>query len=358
MQSSAGQYYPALDHVRGLAAFLVVTWHFTHGYAGSPVPFAQAPALGLIDEGHAGVSLFMTLSGYLFAKLIAGRAVHYGAFLWNRALRLLPLVAVVLCVVGLVQFRGTGAAYLERIAMGLVMPVLPNGIWSITTEMHFYLILPALLLASARWRWAPLAIVVAALGVRALILGAGWSVQDAAYWTIAGRIDQFALGIYFARRTVDGRFAAAAALAIVGIYAAFDAAGGFYGAGDRLWLFIPTIEGLAFAALIAWYDAHPIRSPHMWLVQKAGEYSFSIYLLHFFVVFEAAPWIDANVMAIGSLHAALPWALLFFIAMIGAGHVSFILIERPPLRFRKPYIRTVAPRVMHAGPDEMVPLPA
>ncbi len=339
MQSSSGTYYPGLDHVRALAAFLVVTWHFTHGGAGSPVPFGEAPLLGLVDEGHVGVSLFMTLSGYLFAKLIAGRAVHYGAFLWNRALRLVPLVAVVLFVVGIIHFRGSEGVYLERIAKGLVLPVLPNGIWSITTEMHFYLVLPLLLWASARWRWAPLALVAAALCLRAAIMAAGMSVQDAAYWTIIGRIDQFALGIFFYRRAVSGRFAAAAGAALILFYATFDAAGGFYGAGDRAWLVIPTIEGLALAALIAWYDAHPIRSPRMWLVQKAGEYSFSIYLLHFFVVFEVAPLIHRHVMRIDNLYAALPWSALFFIAMIGVGHLSFTFIERPPMRYRKRYIR-------------------
>ena len=348
MQSSAGQHYPALDHVRGVAAFLVVTWHFTHGYAGTPVPFGDAPLLGLIDEGHVGVSLFMTLSGYLFAKLIAGRAIHYGAFLWNRVLRLMPLVALVLLVVGLINFRGREDVYLEGILQGLVMPVLPNGIWSITTEMHFYLMLPLLLWASARWRWAPLAVVAAALCLRAAILAAGMSVQDAAYWTIIGRIDQFALGIFFYQRGVSGRFAAAAGAAIVIFYAAFDAAGGFYGAGDRLWLFIPTIEGLALAALIAWYDANPIRSPRMWLVQKAGEYSFSIYLLHFFVVFEVAPLIDRHVMRLDSLVVALPWSALFFIAMIGVGHLSYTFIERPPMRFRRPYIRTAEPALSPA----------
>ncbi|MCY7397804.1 MAG: acyltransferase [Sphingomonas bacterium] len=343
MQSSSGKYFPGLDHVRAVAAFLVVSWHFAHGSSGFPVPFNQAPALGLIDEGHVGVALFMTLSGFLFAKLIDGRPIHYAAFLWNRALRLMPLIMLVLLVVGLLHFRGAEAQYLTRIGKGLFLPVLPNGIWSITAEMHFYVVLPLLLWVSARWRWAPLALVAAALCVRLAIHASGMSVQDAAYWTIIGRIDQFALGIFFYHRKVTGRFAAAVGVAIVAFYAAFDAAGGFYGAPDELWLFIPTIEGVTLGALIAWYDANPIRSPKMWLVQKAGEYSFSIYLLHFFVVFEIAPFIDQHIMRLNSLYAALPWSLVFFIAMIGVGHLSYTFIEKPPLRFRKPYIKAPEP---------------
>jgi len=30
----------------------------------------------------------MTLSGYLFAKLLDGKRIKYGSFLWNRFLRL------------------------------------------------------------------------------------------------------------------------------------------------------------------------------------------------------------------------------------------------------------------------------
>lgn len=343
MQSSSGKYYPGLDHIRALAAFLVVTWHFTHGETGSPVPFGQAAALGLIDEGHVGVSLFMTLSGYLFAKLIGGRAIYYGAFLWNRALRLLPLVILVLAVVGIMHFSGREAEFLMRIGQGLILPVLPNGIWSITTEMHFYIFLPVLLWLSRRWQWAPLALVALAVSIRVAILFSGLSLQDAAHWTIIGRIDQFALGIFFYQRPVIGRFAALAGVALIAFYAAFDAAGGFYGAPVRFWVFLPTLEGLTLGALIAWYDANPIRSPKMWLVEKAGEYSFSIYLLHFFVVFDIAPYIDQHIMHLDSLYVALPWSSLFFIGMIGVGHLSYKFVERPPMRFRKSYIKSPEP---------------
>ena len=91
-------------------------------------------------------------------------------------------------------------------------------------------------------------------------------------------------------------------------------------------------------------------------MQKAGEYSFSIYLLHFFVVFEVAPLIDGYVMRLDSLYVALPCSALFFVAMIGVGHLSFIFIERPPMRYRKPYIRIDKPVSVRVDADAMVPL--
>ena len=101
MKSSSGEHYIALDHVRAFAAFQVFTWHFLHGMyffqgiEGTPIPYAYVPTLfplSLLTQGHTGVALFMTLSGYLFAKLLDGKQVSYPAFFWNRALRLFPLL--------------------------------------------------------------------------------------------------------------------------------------------------------------------------------------------------------------------------------------------------------------------------
>lgn len=350
MQSTEGKHYPGLDHIRALAAFLVVVWHFAHGTTGSPVPFAQAPELGLLDEGHVGVSLFMVLSGYLFAKLIAGRSIDYPAFLWNRAIRLLPLLLIVLLVVGVTQYRNNPVFYLSRLAGGAVLPWLPNGGWSITVEAHFYLILPVLLWAAAKWRWALIAMVAAAVCARLVILAAGFEVQDFAYWTIAGRFDQFALGIFFATRpAVRSLWAGLAAAGIAAVYVAFDAAGGFYAGPDWAWTILPTIEAVAFAAIISWYNANPIRSPKMWLVEKAGDASYAIYLLHFFLVFHASQLVDEHVMRLTNLYVALPWAVLFFAVMAVVGHYSYTRFELPLMkRLRKSYIKR-GPRLGVAG---------
>ena len=64
MRSSSGAHFIALDHVRAIAVFMVIAWHLTHGRDGSPVPFGYVPILfpfSLLNEGHTGVALFMTL---------------------------------------------------------------------------------------------------------------------------------------------------------------------------------------------------------------------------------------------------------------------------------------------------------
>src|SRR5258708_15325185 len=114
MRSSSGAHYIALDHVRGLAAFMVFAWHFTHAWYGFPIPFEYVPAVfpfALLDEGHTGVALFMTLSGYLFAKLLDGKTIDYRAFLWNRVLRLVPLLTAVILIIGIQIFASGGSLF-------------------------------------------------------------------------------------------------------------------------------------------------------------------------------------------------------------------------------------------------------
>src|SRR3954463_12174096 len=129
MRSTGGLYFSRLDHVRAAAVYLVFVWHFLHMTPQFPVPYGSAPVFpfALLDEGHTGVALFMTLSGYLFAKLLDGKAIDYGAFLFNRALRLLPLLAVVIVLAGYQAGGDKLAAYARLIAMGIVQPTLPNG---------------------------------------------------------------------------------------------------------------------------------------------------------------------------------------------------------------------------------------
>lgn len=135
-----------LDHVRALAAFMVFTWQFSHLLRGYPVPFAGTPALfplALLDEGHTGVALFMTLSGYLFARLLAGQSVSFPVFFWNRLVRLAPLMIVVALTADLatrLATRETVAASFATVFRGFLLPsaALDHGFWPIVVEVHFH----------------------------------------------------------------------------------------------------------------------------------------------------------------------------------------------------------------------------
>lgn len=355
MRSSTGAHYIALDHVRALAALLVFSWHFTHGPAGFPVPFAGVPAvapLALFDEGHTGVALFMTLSGYLFAKLLDGRAVHYPTFVLNRALRLLPLLVVVMAMVGVMRWRNGQPLgdYAWSLVQGFVYPAWPNGGWSIAVELHFYLLLPLLLGVASRRPTALLAVLAGALALRWGLHQSSGEVQTSSYWTLVGRIDQFVSGILFfhLRRHVAGRHLVVlmALAAFVGLYVVFDARGGFYGmpsypSPSRWWIVLPTLEGLAYGLGIAWYDSsfQHGRGRLSSFIATLGEYSYSIYLLHVFVVFDGARWVHEHLLDLSRFETAWLGSIVAFALMVIPGYLSYRFIEAPFLRLRRPYLR-------------------
>ena len=358
MKSSSGQHFAGLDHLRALAAFLVVLWHFAHRYNDQPVPLAQSPELGLFDEGHNGVALFMTLSGYLFARLVRGRSIDFPAFLWNRALRLLPLLLLVILLAGLLNNRDDPWRYVDQIVKGPIKPTLPNGGWSITAEMHFYILLPLILWGAGRRPALPLMLVAAALAVRSTLLLLGFDVQILAYYTIVGRIDQFLLGIFFASRPASGRLTLLLFGALALFYSWFTWTGGFYGEQPgTVWVVLPTIEGLGFGALISWYAGRPLTGRWMWPVEKAGEYSYAIYLLHYFIVSAAANFVDQKIMRLDSIYVAIPWALVFFAYMTLLGWVSYRFVESPFLKMRRPYLRPACEEAESATLAAPVPAP-
>src|SRR4051812_36240031 len=186
--------------MRALAAFLVFGWHFTHGVHGSPAPYdpGATPFFAPFNEGHCGVALFMCLSGYLFAKILDGKDIVWRSFYWNRFLRLAPLLITLFVLAGVIRVYHDPSSlipYLQFILVGLVKPPWAFGAWSVTVEIHFYLLLWVLVPLARRWTPSLFGIVVAALAVRILIYAVGGDVAYYAYWTIFGRIDQFVLGM-------------------------------------------------------------------------------------------------------------------------------------------------------------------
>ena len=363
MKSTDNHYWVALDHVRAFAAMGVFVWHFIHASTGYPVAFEGAPAvfpLALLDEGHTGVAIFMTLSGYLFAKLLDGKEIVYHKFLWNRFVRLAPLLIVVMFLYGALELYGGRdiSQYPMDLAGGFVMPTWPNGGWSITAELHFYLLLPFILfLARRNANWL-LALLVTSIGLRCAFYLAEGSVQDLAYFTIVGRIDQFALGVFFflKRDWLVGRahWLALAVTVYLGAIYLFDLSGGFYGLAGSYpstsawWIIIPTIEGATYATVIAWYDGRVAASNGRLsaLAAQYGKFSYSIYLLHFFIVFRLARFIDERLFSLANFYVAVGAGIVAFLAMYPISWVSFKFIELPFLKLRTRYtIRYAQPEM-------------
>ncbi|QND50988.1 acyltransferase [Phyllobacterium sp. 628] len=266
--------------------------------------------------------------------------------------RLLPLLFLVIVIVAIkLLFEGGDMwAYGKQLTEGVIGPSLPNGGWSITVELHFYLILPLLLFFC---RSSPaLLLVILALAIlgRAYLYHRDGSVQWFAYWTIIGRIDQFLFGIlaFQYRRRVVGqhRCVAVAMIGFLLFYWHFDRMGGMlqmgtYPSPAALWIILPTIEALAYSLLIAYYDNtfKPTNGLISGFVARVGQCSYSIYLLHFFFVFWMARFVNERIMDISYFYAALPWAAISFLMFVPLAWLSYTFVEKPFLRIRVPYLR-------------------
>lgn len=354
MRSSSGEHYIALDHIRAFAVFLVFTWHFIHGFDGYPVTFDYVPSLfplSLIDEGHTGVAIFMTLSGYLFAKLLDGRSIRYKSFFGNRILRLMPLLIVMILIVGVRKyFLGENLfIYTMSVAAGLIFPTLPNGGWSITVEFHCYLILPIILRLLHKAKILLPSIIIAAIIYRIFLHHTRGEIQSLAYSTIIGRLDQFLLGMLaFRYRTFAAnrhRFAIAGISAFLLFYWYFNQCGGFYKnphypSPSLIWIVLPTIEGMGYALAIAYYDNsfRPSDKGISGFIGSIGTYSYSIYLFHLFFVFRMASFVHKHVMDISNFYLACLWSAICFSLMIPVGYLSFRFIEAPFLKLRRQYV--------------------
>ncbi|RZK99917.1 MAG: acyltransferase [Rubrivivax sp.] len=349
MKSSSGKYYIGLDHLRALAVVMVFCWHFIHSRNIVPLD-GSAPwfaPLSLLTQGYTGVSLFMVLSGYLFARLTDGQRLLHGRFWLNRALRLLPLLTVVVVVACLKSIFFTHELDVPHALLwGWLAPTLPQGAWSITVEMHFYLLLPVILWVAARSRAALLVIVAAAIGMRVAIHGLTEYTEYLSYYTMVGRIDQFLLGClaYQWRSSIQGRHAwwLLAAALFCGLMSYVDHQGSLFSRSTDMsswWVVMTTIEGVFYGLTVAWYDTSFKHStgPVSRFAAMVGRYSYSIYLLHTFVVFRLAELIHRQVLSLDSAPLALLAALVCLVLFLPVAALSYTLIEAPFLQRRVRY---------------------
>jgi peptidoglycan/LPS O-acetylase OafA/YrhL len=354
MKSSSGNYHPALDHLRGLAAFMVFCWHFAHTNGiipldgSAPVLF---PPLVFLSEGYVGVSLFMVLSGYLFASLLDGKELIYGKFLLNRALRILPLLSVVLVLVWVkIQYTKEPLNMPRAILLGLIFPTIPQGGWSITVETHFYLLFPVLYWICKKGPALVLAVLGAATLFRWYLFRAGYDMDYTAGLTMVGRVDQFLIGItaFRLRHLMVGRHGwwACSLVLFMALMTYIERTGRLRDPElIHFMVFINTVEGLFFGLTVAWYANSFKNLQGRWsdFLAWVGQVSYSIYLLHFFIVRKSAEWIDAHVYPLTDVHVTLLASTLVFLAFLPVAGLSYEWIEKPFLRLRVPYTRPKTP---------------
>ena len=151
--------FPALDGLRAVGALAVLTTHVGFSSGAS----LMGPWAGPLARLDVGVAVFFVISGFLLyrphvaARLDGGLRPATGSYLWHRALRILPALwlAVALAWVAVGEGRYDASRYLQVATLtqiyldGFQVPGLTQ-MWSLATEVAFYLTLPVLAATLAR----------------------------------------------------------------------------------------------------------------------------------------------------------------------------------------------------------------
>jgi peptidoglycan/LPS O-acetylase OafA/YrhL len=358
MQSRNLDYQPRLDHLRCLAAMLVCLFHIFHYYYLHGQPAAERPWLGLLAEGHTGVGLFFTLSGFLFMTIaLSGGAIDYANFVRNRFLRIFPLFVLVFFVaisIGRDDFKGYFPLYLFFSNLGEAptsATFITGAAWTISLEFTFYLVFPFLarftLERGAGYLWRLLLLLLVIKLAAYQVSPRSTHMFDS---TLVGRFDQFLIGMLAAvlytprREWIKARTGVLLPLALLAVlfnsmlqarYASY-----FLPQPKQLfWISWSTQEALGWACLITTYQASSFRWPD-WLerlLRRGGEISYSFYLLHGMVIYLAYTLVGpitvtGRVLVDGLLNTALIVPLCWLVSGL-----SYDTIEKPFLELRRKY---------------------
>jgi exopolysaccharide production protein ExoZ len=324
----------SVQYLRAVAALMVLMFH-------------ALSRVGVgFEMGNAGVDIFFVISGFIM-WMVSRRESAPGVFLSRRLIRIAPLYwGVTLLTAGCAillpgkifpNMTVTTAALIQsllfiphRDALGHVFPVVVPG-WTLVYEMGFYLLFALCLLAPRAWRlWIMTGVMAVAVG-----LGLLFHSQNPALATYTAPIIlEFVAGCWLAQaweREFTAPALASLALMAAGVLAlVVEAALGISVSP----LARPLLWGLPAFAIVAGVVLLETKvTPPDWpLVKTVGDASYSIYLLHGFVVslcFKLA----------GKAPAPLYLASVI-VASCVIGYLSFVLFEKPA----SAWLKRFAPR--------------
>ena len=357
MQSLNIQYNPRIDQLRWLAAVLVFLFHFHLEYRGLGGHGLINPWASLIIEGHTGVGLFFSLSGFLFMQIaLHQRQIVYADFLRNRVLRIVPLYLLIFLVATSIsrdKFQPQDLLYLFASNLGMAptsQTVITGAAWTISLEFMFYMVFPFLArFAMERGMHYLAGWLVLLLFFKAAAFTVNTNSTLMYFSTFVGRFDQFLIGMiaamYHARHAAALQRSAwlvvvtGVALVLWNTRLMHTTASFLDAPRAQFWIGWSMLESAGWSVLIVGWVSFKHRLPA--LIEKAlnhgGKISFSFYLLHMGLLHLLAQrvglvrptgigWLDAGIMV--AFAYALTWAL---------ATLCYYIVEEPFLRLRRNY---------------------
>ncbi|MYM23792.1 acyltransferase family protein [Duganella sp. FT135W] len=350
-----------LDLLRAAAILLVLMSHY-QGFV------SHAETFGVIGaSGWAGVDLFFVLSGYLIgnqilAPIARGQEFSLKVFFARRLLRTLPNYYVVLAVYLLVAQLFPHSAILGKSTssiwqfltftqnFGLAYGQTFSHSWSLCIEEQFYVVMPLVVLALARWTrsarpaWCLLgAAILAGIAARSyawLVFGHNAHAAEV-YYSSFCRSDELLFGVaiamlrnfhadQFARLTRHGNV-----LLVVGLSMAVAVLACF--ANEMPTPFLVSALGYSLVAASFAVLTCAALSPNcllnrIWVpgASSLALWSYAIYLAHKPIFMLLNPWCERL-----GVDPESPLCILVIVAIASlGGWVLFRLVETPFMNLR------------------------
>ena len=362
-------FLPALEGIRGVALFIVLTDHIGLFIVPRYSPW-------LVPGGFVAMDIFFTLSGFLITALLLGElartgTIDFGKFFKSRAVRLLPALLLVLAGHYLLTLYLGNNLHVEnrtdlyaltftanyQHSVGINPPWDLNIIWSLAVEVQFYLVWPFVMWAVYRWgrtlrrmAIAMVGIIIAAAITRAAEFERwGW---EAVYYRFEGRIDAFVIGALLSLFWFHDRLPRKVIpwLALVGwaILGTVLWVGRFPQHYLYQWGYLVlNLAGGAVIAACLFNDGIWARILSARFLRLAGRVSYSFYLVHmqvYFWVITRRPWWPVWQQIVVALTGS-----------VVLGSICYLIAERPllgrpPLRKSRKPARTT--------PDVPTPAPS
>jgi exopolysaccharide production protein ExoZ len=354
----------SLQVARGVAANLVVLQHLTEFEA----KYADTKLPVIAHYGDLGVDVFFVLSGFVMAA-IAGRDVGPLEFLWRRAARIYPTYWLATLLMLGIAFAAPELVHepidtlpwwrsFLLVAASPRQPIVSVG-WTLVHEVYFYLVFAGFL--TFRIPIVTGTIVWAVIWTTTSILFQEYIATSPVLSMATSPLTfEFMMGLLIGALWMRHRTRRSLLLGITGgmllllsivLHFHFFATETYaFGDSQSAILLRVVMFGVPIAvilyALVAYERETPCRPPA--LLVALGDWSYSTYLFHFMVLSA----IGRAVFLLFAGHAAWASVVLFafgYLAVNLLGATSFVVFERPTLRWLNRFGRPKAPRLAEAA---------
>jgi peptidoglycan/LPS O-acetylase OafA/YrhL len=371
----AGEHYPALDGLRGVAILLVLVFHGSLGLSWN----GAGPLQELFETGWIGVDIFFVLSGFLITGILLDSKAsprYFLNFYARRVLRLVPAYFLLLVIVfvvlphfvkfntpGLITIRDNQIwfwTYMTNWSFVWHRKVFANAdwlnlnhLWSLSVEEQFYLFWPLLIyyLNKSQVTLLCCICIIGSLTLRIAL----WLLHEksgALYFPTVCRLDGLAIGSMLAvqiRNTELHRRLTATAMQIgvaagCGILILGYWRGGFR-FNDNITIVFGIFMVAAFTGALLPFIAREVPNTSVARVlcafplRAAGKYSYGIYLFHEVLRVPLQLAIPVDILrarlGIGELAGNIVWMGLFLSVSCAVAFMSWHLYEKQCLKLKQ-----------------------